>query len=94
MKKTIDYIFTLIVLFLFLLVFTVILPHGCTHPESTVRVLEEQGYTNVQITGWRPLSVDKNDIYSTGFTAISPKGNEVTGVVTSGLFKGNTVRLD
>lgn len=67
---------------------------GCTRPETAVRVLNQQGYTDVEITGWRPLMQDKNEMFSTGFRATSPHGDAVTGAVTSGLFKANTIRLD
>lgn len=58
------------------------------------RVLEDQGYTDVEITGWRPFMADRNDTFSTGFKAISPSGAKVTGAVTGGFLKGSTIRLD
>jgi hypothetical protein len=76
------------------LLFVAVLMNGCTDPEGTQRVLKQQGYSAVEITGWRPFAGDKQDWYSTGFKAVSPSGDLVTGVVTSGLFKGNTIRLD
>jgi hypothetical protein len=36
----------------------------------------------------------KDDVYRTNFKAIAPNGDTVTGCVTSGWFKGNTIRLD
>lgn len=70
------------------------LPGGCTKPKDATRVLEQQGYSDIQITGWRPFMADKNDVFSTGFKAKSPNGSEVTGAVTRGIFKGSTIRLD
>lgn len=67
---------------------------GCTREDATLRVLEQSGYSQVEITGWRPFMADKNDTFSTGFRAKSPTGQTVTGAVTSGWFKGNTIRLD
>jgi hypothetical protein len=68
---------------------------GCSQPDKAVRILTEEGYTHVEITGWRPFSCGKDDDFATGFRAISPSGHEVTGVVCSGfLFKAATVRLD
>lgn len=67
---------------------------GCTKPKDATRVLEQQGYSEIQITGWRPFMADKNDMFSTGFKAKSPNGSEVTGAVTGGIFKGSTIRLD
>lgn len=75
-----------------LLVF--ILPSGCTSESTARRVLDEQGYTQVEITGWRPFMKSKYDFYSTGFKAVSPSGKVVTGAVTSGFFKGSTIRFD
>ena len=68
---------------------------ACTDPEGAKRVLENQGYTNVEITGWKPFSGDKNDFYETGFRAKSPNGMTVEGTVTKGLlFKGSTIRFE
>lgn len=67
---------------------------GCTKPGKTREVLEQQGYKQVEVTGFRPLSCGEDDVFKTGFAATSPSGAQVTGVVCSGWFKGNTVRLD
>jgi hypothetical protein len=67
---------------------------GCTDPEGAKRVLRQQGYSNVEITGWRPFSSGKDDSFSTGFSATAPNGERVTGTVSSDWFKGSTVRLD
>lgn len=69
-------------------------PNGCSQPEEAMRVLSAQGYTEIEITGWRPTMAGEDDVYSTGFRALSPNGTEVTGAVTSGMFKGHTIRLD
>jgi hypothetical protein len=58
-------------------------------------VLEQNGFTNVTITGWRPFAKSEKDWYSTGFSATNvTTGKQVTGAVTSGVFKGNTIRFD
>jgi hypothetical protein len=68
---------------------------GCKDAAGTKRVLAQNGYTNIVITGWRPFMKSEKDWYSTGFEATSPNGAKVTGAVTSGLFwKGNTIRFD
>ena len=67
---------------------------GCTDTVGATRVLRQQGYTDIEITGWRPLMAGKDDVYSTGFRARSVSGETVTGAVTGGLFKGHTIRLD
>lgn len=65
-----------------------------TDGEGATRVLEAQGYKSIEITGWRPMAGGKDDFYCTGFEATSPSGQRVSGAVTSGLFKGHTIRLD
>jgi len=70
-------------------------PAACTHPKRTTKTLEAAGYRSVEITGWRPFMKSDSDWFSTGFRAIGPNGQEVTGAVTGGLvFKGNTIRTD
>lgn len=72
-----------------------IIPAGCTRPEKTVQILEQQGYKDIRITGWRPLMAGKDESISTGFEATAPNGARVSGAVTGGLlFKGSTVRFD
>lgn len=77
----------------FVIVIFSIFPAACTKPDETIRVLRDQGYTEIKITGYRPFMSDE-DTFSTGFEAKSPNGRKVTGAVTSGAFKGNTIRLD
>lgn len=68
---------------------------GFVDEYGATKTLEAQGYTNVEITGWRPFAAGEDDTYSTGFRATAPNGDTVTGTVTKGLFfKGSTVRLD
>jgi len=67
---------------------------GCSRPEEARRVLSAAGYKDIRITGWCPFMAGEDDTFSTGFRAIGPGGNLVTGAVTSGLLKGNTIRLD
>ena len=71
-----------------------LLPYGCTQPDKATRILNEQGYTEVEITGWRPFMAGENDSFSTGFKSMSPSGARVTGSVTGGWLKGSTIRLD
>jgi hypothetical protein len=67
---------------------------SCTDQAGATRTLLNSGYTNIKITGYRFFMKGKDDVYCTGFEADSPNGNRVTGAVTRGWFKGNTVRLD
>jgi hypothetical protein len=67
---------------------------GCTRADDSRRVLEQSGYSQVEITGWRPFAAGHDDTFSTGFRAKAPNGQTVTGAVTSGFLKGSTIRLD
>lgn len=67
---------------------------GLQKPDEATRILRQSGYTQIEITGWRPFAAGNDDTFSTGFRAKSPSGETVTGTVTSGWFKGGTVRLD
>lgn len=69
-------------------------PIGCTQPDDARRVLESAGYKNVEITGWRPMMAADDEQYSTGFSAIGPSGQRVTGAVTARAFGGSTIRID
>lgn len=66
---------------------------GCTDEPNTRRVLENDGFKNIQITGWRPFTCDEKDSFATGFIA-EKNGRTVTGCVCSGIFKGHTIRFD
>lgn len=90
MKNTIQILVVLTVVTLL----AIALPYGCARPDEATRVLYQQGYTNIEITGWRPFAKADSDTFSTGFQAISPSGEPVTGAVCSGWLKGATIRLD
>ena len=91
--KTITPIGIFVAILISMLVFG--LAGGCKDAAGTKRVLAQNGYTNIVITGWRPFMKSDTDWYSTGFEATSPNGSKVTGAVTSGLFwKGSTIRFD
>lgn len=69
---------------------------GCdafTEPEVATKLLESQGYTHIQITGYKALSCG-DDTFATGFTAVNPMGHEVSGVVCAGFNKDSTIRFD
>ena len=71
-----------------------VLPQALQDADGAERILSEQGYTEIKITGYRPLMAGEDDTFSTGFEAKSPSGHIVTGAVTGGVFKGRTIRLD
>jgi len=70
---------------------------GCTDPVAAKRVAEDQGFTQVIITGHRFSGCGDNDNVATGFAAVGATGRSVTGVVcgsTSLFGKSNTLRVD
>lgn len=71
---------------------------GCTDADGARRAVEAQGLKDVKITGYRfwgcSSGKDSDDTYHTGFEAKGPSGQQVTGVVCSGILKGSTVRYD
>lgn len=67
---------------------------GCSDSKTAQRVLTQQGYTEIEITGWSPFSCSEDDTFSTGFIATSPGGIRVTGTVCSAWLKGATIRFD
>ena len=82
-------LFSLFVIF-FVLCFFVTSCDGGTTSET---ILEEQGYTNVQITGYNYLACSEDDMYRYGFTATNSNGKNVKGVVCSAPLKGYTIRF-
>lgn len=76
-------------------VLSILLFTACTQPDSTIRVVTDAGYTNVQTHGYSWLACSKDDTYATKFTAVNSSGKTVSGTVCSGLlFKGSTIRFD
>ena len=66
---------------------------ACTNAQDARDALANQGFTDVEVTGWRPFTCGKDDFYATGFRARNAQGRVVEGTVCSGLlFKGSTVR--
>lgn len=62
---------------------------------GATKVLQENGYTYIKITGYRYFMKGQDDAYATGFEAISSSGHPVSGSVTRGLwYKGATIRFD
>lgn len=67
---------------------------GCSSPVDAERALTGMGYKNIQTYGFDLFACSEDDFYSTKFTATNPAGQQVSGVVCSGLiFKGATVRF-
>jgi len=78
-----------------LAVSTLLLLAGCTRPENATRILADQGYRDIKITGYKLFDCGKDDTTATGFEATSPAGIHVKGTVCSGWFlKASTIRFD
>lgn len=66
---------------------------NCTQPDTAARVLENDGYTDIEITGYEVFMCGEDDDFSTGFVA-KKNGKVIEGAVCSGFLKGNTIRLE
>lgn len=68
---------------------------ACTDPQNATRILADQGYTNIRMTGYAWLSCSNDDTYHSGFVATSPAGKDVRGTVCAGgFFKNSTIRFE
>lgn len=67
---------------------------ACTDDVGTRRHLEDAGYSDIEITGYRPLACSNDDGWKTGFRAHAVNGREVTGTFCQGVLKGGTIRVD
>jgi hypothetical protein len=66
---------------------------GCTNSKGAKQLLEDEGFTDITITGYDFLACSKDDFYHTGFIA-KKNGKERRGTVCEGLFfKGSTIRF-
>lgn len=63
---------------------------GCYDTDTATAVLDDSGYTEVQITGYSFLSCPDDAVYSTGFRAYNTAGNFVTGAVCSDVLATDT----
>lgn len=68
---------------------------GCSDPNKgkLIRILEAEGYTNIQLGGYAFFMCGQDDLFATSFTATGPTGQPVSGAICSGVTKGATVRL-
>jgi hypothetical protein len=72
----------------------VVVLSSCTDKSGAKKALERNNFKPIEVGGYGWFSGSKEDVYRTNFKAIAPNGDTVTGCVTSGFFKGNTVRID
>lgn len=66
---------------------------ACTDADGALRTAENYGLTNVRVTGYSFWGCGRDDGWRTEITATNSQGRSVRGVVCSGIFKGNTLRL-
>lgn len=77
----------------FIITIAIVLVSGCTDPQGAREALSAQGFSNIEITGYKMFMCDEKDVYSTGFVAKNINGQTVKGSVCAGLFfKGSTIR--
>lgn len=74
-------------------IFALLLVSCFTDPEGTITILRQKGYTDVQITGYRPFSCWKNE-QATGFIAKNPSGHYVKGCACKNIFTGTRIKVD
>lgn len=67
---------------------------SCSAPDRTRSILEQDGYTNIEIKGYSIFACSEDDVFKTAFEATNTAGNRVSGVVCCGLFKSCTIRRD
>jgi|10_taG_2_1085330.scaffolds.fasta_scaffold02292_2 hypothetical protein len=75
----------------------VILCTSCTSSndfQKGKKQLEQQGYTNVENTGWAAFCCSDEDTFSTGFKAKDKQGRTVKGCFCGGVLKGVTIRFE
>lgn len=67
----------------------------CYNEEDSKRVLENAGYTDIEIKGRAYFMCSEDDTYATAFQATAPNGRSVTGAVCCGFVgKACTIRFD
>lgn len=66
---------------------------SCTNDEKAYDILVNEGYTDIEMTGYDLFGCSDQDTYSSGFKATNAHGNKVTGVVCGAFIKGYTIRL-
>jgi len=67
----------------------------CTDEDGARRILEAQGMTEIEFTGYAPFDCSEDDTLQTGFRAKGPTGKALSGTVCCGLvFKNCTVRFE
>lgn len=66
---------------------------SCNYEENAYRILEQSGYSQIELKGYDMFSCSEDDIFRTRFTVKNNAGNTVNGVVCAAPLKGSTIRL-
>ena len=67
---------------------------SCTSKDSAEKLLESQGFVDIEIGGYALFSCSDDDTFRTKFKAKTKEGEEVSGAVCKGIVKGQTIRYD
>lgn len=81
----------------FLMLLLVVTLVSCTSTNDFNKgkaILEQQGYTYVEDTGFSTFCCGQDDSFSTGFKAKDKEGNIVKGCFCSSVLKGITIRFE
>lgn len=79
-ESTKTFLFQAILAIIFLAIFIGVMSLvGCTNKKEAKEILEAEGYTDIQITGYNHFSCSEKDQYKTGFKAKTVKGVFVEG---------------
>lgn len=78
-----------------IILFIIVMLNTCTDEKEAQRILTANGYTEIEYTGHSWFGCSKDDTYATGFKAKTATGQQIEGVVCSGLFfKNSTIRFN
>ena len=77
------------------LICIILIGFGCTNQNNAKRILEQNGYEDINFTGYSFFACADKDFYHTGFKAKNiSSGKIVEGTVCEGLlFKNSTIRF-
>lgn len=62
--------------------------------ESTIQLLQDAGYSSIELHGYAPFACSEDDVYRIAFTATSQRNSQVSGTVCSAPLKGSTIRFN
>ena len=65
---------------------------SCTSEPDASRVLEAEGYTDIELLGYNMIACGPFDYWRTKFKAKNRDGKVVTGTVCGGIMTGSVIR--